>query len=307
VDCHLIHGCEISPDSEDIHVKQLIKVQIRFIHQLLNLHPRSVIAALFTETGIIPLRVRRFLLVLKHLIYFLGLEKKDYARAALDSSLELCAKGKASWAKDLIKAATRLPFDCPVLVLTDVTSIQDIENYGKAVNTLMQEWLQESVDSNEKLYLLRGRLEPQKDKPPTQITSKMRHYLTMVSTQVHREALTSLLLSTHRLALEILRYVDHEHLPVPRSERLCRFCKMEVETPEHALITCTSSDAIIQLRSIFLPQLFHKAPHLQSLMVQLSNTEFLKAMIYSRPSIALVAKFAYDILEVFYSTPVSRP
>ena len=27
VDCHLIHGCEISPDSEDVHVKQLSKVQ----------------------------------------------------------------------------------------------------------------------------------------------------------------------------------------------------------------------------------------------------------------------------------------
>jgi hypothetical protein len=72
VDCHLIHGCEISPDSEDVHIKQLSKVQIRFLRQMLNLHSRSVIAPLFTETGIIPLRVRRLLLVLNHLIYSLG-------------------------------------------------------------------------------------------------------------------------------------------------------------------------------------------------------------------------------------------
>jgi hypothetical protein len=42
-------------------------------------------------------------------------------------------------------------------------------------------------------------------------------------------------------------------------------------------------------------------------MVQLSDTEFLKAVIYSRPNIALVAKFAYHVLGVFYAVPVLRP
>jgi hypothetical protein len=91
VDCNLIHGCESSPDCEDIHVAQLSKVQVRFICQMLNLRARSMIAPLFTETGIIPLRVRRFQLVLKLLIYFLGLNNTDDARAALKSSLGLVA------------------------------------------------------------------------------------------------------------------------------------------------------------------------------------------------------------------------
>jgi hypothetical protein len=72
VDCPLIHGCEISPDSEDVQVKQLSKVRIRFL-------AKCSIAPMFTETGIIPLRVRRFLLVLSHLNYFLGLNHTDYA------------------------------------------------------------------------------------------------------------------------------------------------------------------------------------------------------------------------------------
>ena len=72
VNCHLIHGCEIAPDSEDVHVKQLMTVQVSFIRQMLNLHRRSIVAPLFTETGIIPLRVRRVLLTLSHLVYFLG-------------------------------------------------------------------------------------------------------------------------------------------------------------------------------------------------------------------------------------------
>jgi N-acetyl-anhydromuramyl-L-alanine amidase AmpD len=77
----------------------------------------------------------------------------------------------------------------------------------------MLEWLQAEIDSSEKIYLLHGRREPQKDKPPAQITSCMRHYLTMVKTQKHREALTSVLLSTHLLAVEVLRYVDINQCP----------------------------------------------------------------------------------------------
>ncbi|KAJ7123418.1 hypothetical protein C8R44DRAFT_875615 [Mycena epipterygia] len=152
VDCHLIHGCKITPDSEDVYVKQLSKVQISFIHHMLNLHPRSSIARLFTETGLMPLRVRRLLIILKHLVYFLGLPKGHYARAALDSSLELYA--------------------------------------------------------------------------------------------------------------------------------------------------------LVELRSAFLTKLFSNSPDLQRRMANLSDTEFLKAVLYSRPNIALLAKLAHDVLQVFYSLPM---
>jgi hypothetical protein len=182
----------------------------------------------------------------------------------------------------------------------------DIEDYIKLVKTLMLEWLQEEINSSEKLYLLHGRREPQKDKSPAQVTSCMRHYLTLVKTQKHREALTSLLLSTHLLAVEVLRYVDHAYQPVPRSERLCRFCKIQVETPEHALITCESSGTLIELRGIFLGKLFTDLPNLRHRMAELSETEFLKAIIYPRSTIALVAKYAFDVLEVFYAAAVYR-
>jgi kynurenine formamidase len=33
INFHLIHGCEISPDSEDMHLKQLCKVQLLCIHR----------------------------------------------------------------------------------------------------------------------------------------------------------------------------------------------------------------------------------------------------------------------------------
>jgi hypothetical protein len=39
-------------------------------------------------------------------------------------------------------------------------------------------------------------------------------------------------------------------------------------------------------------------------MAELTTVEFLKAVIYERPTIVLVAKYVHDVLEVFYASPV---
>jgi hypothetical protein len=62
----------------------------------------------------------------------------------------------------------------------------------------------------------------------------------------------------------------------------------------------------MQLREKFLAQLFKDAPTLRPCMAELDSIGFLKAMVYERLKIALVAKFAHDVLEVFYATPVFR-
>jgi hypothetical protein len=251
--------------------------------------------------------VRRFQIVLGHLCYFLRLKNSHFARTALNNSIELALEGKKSWAQDLVKAAQGLPYPCPIFILNAATTVEYVTECSKMDSKLLQEWLQEEINSSEKLYLLHGHVEPQKDGGPVQITSIMRHYLSMVRVQKHREVITSLLLSIHLLAVEILRYVDHAYAPVPQAERLCRICKKaDVETPEHALISCDALDALNHLRSTFLTKLFLDAPFLQLRMAELTNTEFVKAMIYYRPTIALVAKYVYDVLVLFYLLPVFR-
>ncbi|KAJ7246142.1 hypothetical protein B0H12DRAFT_1306477 [Mycena haematopus] len=250
VDCHLTHGCEISPDCEDVHVKHLCDVQVSFIRQMLNLHSRSMVISLYTETGIVPLRVRRFILALGYLQYLIGLHPSHFANAALNNSIKLAVMGKKSWARDLLTAATKLPFPCPPPDLATATP-RSIFDYAKSVEGLSMQWIQGELDSSEKLYLLKGRREPQKDKPPAPQTLRLRHYLFMVKTQKHREALTSLLLSTHLLAVEILRYGDHLHKrEEDRSRHVRRFCKSEVETPEHALLVYDASEEVSSLRAV---------------------------------------------------------
>ncbi|KAJ7900679.1 hypothetical protein B0H14DRAFT_2330865 [Mycena olivaceomarginata] len=209
---------------------------------MLNVHSQSMLAPLFTETGIMPLRVRRFMILLGYLRYILSLKLPHFARASLNSSIELAAAtafrgpwlaGNKSWAGDVLIAATKLPFECPVLDLANATE-KSVEDYRKSIEIRALKWLQDEVDLSVKLYLLHGRREPPKDKPAAQKTLFLRHYLSVVKTQEHREAMTSIMLSTHQLALEKLRHVDHALQPVPRHLRLCRFCKSKVESPEHA-------------------------------------------------------------------------
>lgn len=126
VDCHLIHGCEVSPDCEDTHVKELCAVQVDFLRQMLNVHSQSLLAPLFTETGIMPLRIRRFMILLVYLQYLVSLKLPHFARAALNSSTELAVTGKKSWAGDVLKAATKLPFACPPLDFTSTTEKYEI-------------------------------------------------------------------------------------------------------------------------------------------------------------------------------------
>ncbi|KAF8137938.1 hypothetical protein K438DRAFT_1494664, partial [Mycena galopus ATCC 62051] len=251
VDCHLIHGCEISPDCDDVHVKQLCDIQVSFLRQILNLHSHSLIAPLFTETGIMPLRFRRYLVLLSYLQYLLNLEQTHFTRASLDSSVQLAAHRKKSWFGDVCKAASKMPFHCPPPDMRNASS-KSIEVYAKLVVKSALSWLQHQIESTDKLYLIQGRVEPQKDKPPEVITLFLRHYLFMVKTQTYREALThhctSILLSTHLLAVEKLRHVDHAKPKVSREQRLCRFCFRSVETPEHALLECISSNALLDLR-----------------------------------------------------------
>jgi hypothetical protein len=103
-------------------VKQLSKVKVSFIRQILKLHRRSMIAP------------------------------DSYARAALNSSFDPAAKGKKSWVKGLIKTATRMPFHLPEFNPSHTTTVTDLEDYAKLVKIFMLEWLQEEINSLEKLY-----------------------------------------------------------------------------------------------------------------------------------------------------------
>ena len=73
VDCYLISGSEISIDLDASLMEELVDIQHAFIRRLLGINSRSMLAVLFSETGLMPIRMRQVLLALARLRYMVQL------------------------------------------------------------------------------------------------------------------------------------------------------------------------------------------------------------------------------------------
>jgi hypothetical protein len=159
VDPHLTAGCEVVLDVDLSLLSALEKPQKYFLRRLLGLNPRSVLAILYTETGILPIRYRRIVLALRYAKYLVGItDQRDLARAALKESLSLARLGHSCWLSDLRWVLGSLPV--PVFVdfsAFDTTEGIDgiIDDVVAACNTALQTEIGELV----KTHLLKTRLE----------------------------------------------------------------------------------------------------------------------------------------------------
>ncbi|KAJ3871486.1 hypothetical protein F5051DRAFT_306582, partial [Lentinula edodes] len=101
VDYNLINGCEIAIDTDNHLLSMLEQVQLLFLRRTLGLSRRSMVAPLFTETGIMLIRTRRGLRALRYLIYLPKLPLDHYAYLALQKNNHLRTQGRKCWLSDL--------------------------------------------------------------------------------------------------------------------------------------------------------------------------------------------------------------
>jgi hypothetical protein len=97
IDCYLICAADIAIDVDDL-VEELEEIQHEFLRRLLGVGERSMLAPLFTETGVLPIRACRVILALKCAVYLCKLEDNRTPRHALLDGLDLWMHGFSSWA-----------------------------------------------------------------------------------------------------------------------------------------------------------------------------------------------------------------
>jgi hypothetical protein len=172
----------------------------------------------------------------------------------------------------------------------------------------MNHWItSETQRCSKKLYLLQDRREPQERGPAVYKPLAFRHYLLVYNAQ-HRKALTRLLLSSHPLASERLRWPDRYRLYVPAEKRLCRFCSLKCETPEHALLECLAHTSLALLRADFLAKIYSAVPSLPPINVLTQDpAHFICVLLDQRKVTYLLARFVFDIFEVYESVPLRVP
>ncbi len=117
-----------------------------------------------------------------------------------------------------------------------------------------------------------------------------------------------LLLGQHSFAVERLRYTNATHkLVVPVHLRICRHCRIAIETPEHALLQCVFDRKTALLRNSFREDVFTKTKLM--IPVSLSDDEalsWLKDLIFHWNLVPLTAKFIFRYSGVWNDTLLHR-
>ncbi|KAJ7918680.1 hypothetical protein B0H13DRAFT_2435218 [Mycena leptocephala] len=301
VDCYLTSGCELSLDTDTL-VTEHVEVQHLFLRRLLGLNSHSMLAVLFTETGLMPVRIRRLLLALGRLEYMLSTDPRRIVHSALLDSVALFREGKSGWASDLAVMLKRLPTAIDVEP-EDLLSVSRVDAIKKEVVRIVDADLQHDIDNLIKTHMLRNRLESGEQKSLTLVTRRLRHYLTMVAVPAHRKAMTGLLLGDHNLSVERLRYPARYREAIPRQHRLCRFCRGDIEDEVHALFDCTADPRLVELRSRFLETLRICDSTTWDSYKRISNYDFMLKLVPSRKAVQVFAKYIFLVLSHYAEFP----
>lgn len=153
-----------------------------------------------------------------------------WVRLVLWDALVLEFEGHRSWITDLQDVIKKLPFPVALPILEEWFVPARISRLEKAITQGMDQLLLATTNQSEKLYLIHGRVEVDAATGRSRQVARMRRHYLGIANAKHRKAFTRVLLSNHKMAVEIWQYAKTN---IDREDRVCRYGCDEVETPEH--------------------------------------------------------------------------
>ncbi|KAJ3895266.1 hypothetical protein GG344DRAFT_39104 [Lentinula edodes] len=273
---------------------------------MLGLNDRSMVALLFSETGLWPIRYRRIILFMKNLKYLVQLKREHLAWKACRQAYELAKQGKNSVFMEMVQVLDRLPHRViwNIPEFKDLT-VQHIDGVMDRVKKSMEKDIQEKVDtSNKTRDVLRDRREyDKKTKKMVVRTLAFRHYL-RIPIREHRKSLIDMVTSNHKLAVERLRWAERNKPMVQHDKRLCRMCREKVEDGAHVLFECSNSCKVLQLRKAFMQRVIKEIPHFAR--HYRDGWELFRELLADKRVVGLLAKYVHEVLEIFYAVEIYR-
>ncbi|KAJ7707450.1 hypothetical protein B0H17DRAFT_918047, partial [Mycena rosella] len=146
---------DIAIDVDTGLVSELMEAQHLFLRCLLGIHSRSMLAVLFTETGLMPIRIRHLLLTLGRLRYMASLGDERTVRAAPLDSVDLFTTGFSGWAGDVVILLSTLTMPIHIAP-ADFLSIPTIDTIIAKVSEVIDANLQFDIDHLQKTHLPRN-------------------------------------------------------------------------------------------------------------------------------------------------------
>ena len=248
----LLYGCEIwgvcllgRISSYELFQKKLFSIvnkleslQLKFFKRILGVHSKSTNLAIYGELGRVPLIVQISTLATK---YWLRIKTPSYINTLVGKAARFNIRSNS-------QAITFINY---ILKVSDLRSLdhiylelESLKNLGKYIKNRLVDYFtnywkgqfQESR-SNGKLRTL------------VQVKNNFRfeEYLHVICNVKHRQAITKLRISAHKLPVESGRYNK-----TPYNERKCTLCQSdEIGDEFHYLMSCPNNE-FVKLRNTFV-------------------------------------------------------
>jgi len=252
-----VWGFHKAPDIEKVHLK--------FLKQVLNVKQQTSNAAVYGELGRVPLCVIRKGRILKY--WFNTLKRPESLQYQFMHMCNVNGTLTNEWTKKLKTLIDNLGFS--FLWNSDaISNLQVQELVSRVYDDFYQSWFSD-LNSQSKLEtykLFKTNFEIEK-------------YLCVVRSPKYRSCLTRFRCSSHRLLIEEGRFRN-----IPREERICQKCSMNLQENEyHFLLVCPFYRNI---RLQYLPQYFCHWPSIGKFKTLLSCQQ--------KSTIDKLAKYVYQ-------------
>jgi hypothetical protein len=301
VEPHLSFAAEIALDV-DLNLLGLYEeVENQFLRRLLGLNRRSVLAPIFTDVDIMPIRFRRALIAVRYLQYLGSLPDHHYAFSALKDSVDLAISAKPSWICDLMHVLSRSR--CAIdITQVDLKDPMVFDSLQESVTKACENSLLADLNGYTKLEIM-GNWRKWSSLVVSDTSDSLLTFQNFLHIPIknHRLALTRLLFSDHNLSVERLRYAERYRPYIPREFRLCRFCYAAIEDECHALFMCIGDISLQRLRDAFLQDIFHIHPLLSNLHQNAAPMDFLTTILKVDDNVLLrrLGKYVYETLMIY--------
>ena len=228
--------------------KEINKVVLNFLRQVLGVHKKTTNIAILTETGKHPIAIKVFVLIMKFWVRLHTTEHKLLI-AAHKLNLEQDMTSRQSW--------TRIVSYLVKVTGTNARPSNDQKKNNKIIKSFktnllasFEDWWQEQTTTDGKLdFFFKHKKTFTYEKYLDTLPRHLRMYVTRMRT------------SSHNLPVETLRYTKKK---IKREERKCNICNLgEVGDEYHYLLRCNNVE-IQGTKNVFMQKIRVDLPWLSS-------------------------------------------
>ena len=225
------YGCELWGTNNTKRMKDMEPIHLKFLKAMLGVRKQTTSAAVYADTGRVPLRIHWEVQTLKYWERMLGLPNTHILHKCYLQLLNLDKSGQVNWCSNVKTLLCSIGERYQRLWDTQDTRIDPkaIANSSGILHQLYIDNLMLDIQTS-------GQGKKLRTYKLFKTEFRLERYLFDVTNPYHRCALAQYRLSSHNLGIETGR---HTKPPKPQEQRLCLYCRNgSVDDEIHFLSEC---------------------------------------------------------------------